>query len=100
MRRLPFQFDAAPSAAYEGGDCVEIGQSRSGSSGASDQIPLQRVMNELGAIAQAELLEDVVEVRLHRSLGDGEPLGHLGIRLAERHQTNDLRLSPGELRIG
>ena len=47
--------------------------------------------DRLGAVAQAELLEDVRDVRLHRVLADDEARGDLGVREAARDEPEHLR---------
>src|SRR5262245_39214814 len=45
----------------------------------ADDADADRIARQLDAIADLELREDVVEVGLHRALGDGETLRHLGV---------------------
>src|SRR6185295_15522024 len=65
---------------------------RSGSARAvlnAQQPELVGVACELDAIAEAELLKDVVEVGLHGPFGDREPVRHLGVAEPERDPAHD-----------
>src|SRR6187551_3093651 len=53
--------------------------------------------DRLDAVAQAELLEDVRDVRLHRRVADEELLADLGVRKAVRDQAKDLLLARRQL---
>src|SRR3989442_3990072 len=59
-----------------------------------DQSHADRVQRQLHPIADLQLLEDVVQVRLHRDLADRQPPGDLGIAEADRDVPDDLAL-PG-----
>jgi hypothetical protein len=48
----------------------------------------------LDPVAQAELLQDVRDVRLHGRLADGELAADLRIGQADRDQPQDLAFSP------
>ena len=49
-----------------------------------------------GPIAQPQLREDVVDVRLHRPLADEELGGDLGVRLALPDEREHLALAAGQ----
>src|SRR5262245_692975 len=61
-----------------------------------DDARADRVERQLHAVADAQLLEDVVEVRLHRHLGDEEVPRDLGVAHAEGDVPDDLALACGE----
>src|SRR3712207_6679030 len=53
--------------------------------------------DELDAVAEPELLEDVRDVRLHRGVADHEPLRDLRVGQPARDQPEDLVLARGEV---
>src|SRR5262249_61805846 len=61
-----------------------------------DDAGPDRVERQLDAIAQSQLLEDVVDVRLDRDLADAELPSHLGVAQPERDVAHDLPLAAGE----
>src|ERR687893_2676707 len=52
--------------------------------------------DRLRAVAGAELLHDVLDVNLHRLLGDGEPFGDVAVTVPARDQPEHLQLAPGQ----
>src|SRR5207245_11754732 len=65
----------------------------------ADQTQSDGVQREPDPIANLELVEDVVQVRLDRDLADREALRDLGVVEAEPDQPYDLTLAGGE-RLG
>src|SRR4051794_24410897 len=80
-----------------GRDRFGCGESCRRSRSRSDQAGLVGEHDELDAVAQAELLEDVRDVRLHGGVGDDERRGDLGVREALGDEPEDLLLARGEL---
>src|ERR1051326_6540150 len=62
----------------------------------ADQADAKRIERELHAVADRELVKDVVHVGLHGALANVEPLGDFAVTQAERHAANDLSLASGE----
>ncbi len=58
---------------------------------------LERVADQLGAAGEAQLLLDVGAVALHRADADVEPLGDLGIGVAQRDQAQDVALAVAQI---
>src|SRR5436190_5852611 len=57
---------------------------------------LARVVAQLDPAGDAELLEDGVQVDLHRPLGDGELIGDLFVAQAGGDEADDLQLAIGQ----
>ena len=62
------------------------------------QTLVDRVKREFQPVRHAELVEDVVQMVLHRLLADEHLLGHLPVLVALRDQADDLALALAERR--
>src|SRR5262249_13662939 len=62
----------------------------------ADDAGPDRVERQLHAITDAQLLEDVVDVRFDRHLADAQLPAHLGIAESQGDVAHDLALPPGE----
>src|SRR5271167_789052 len=61
------------------------------------QANAMRIERQFDAVADAELLKNVVEMRLDRALADREPLGHFCVAQPRGDTADDLGLAVGEL---
>src|ERR1051325_5619883 len=64
-----------------------------------DQSDTQRIEGELDTVSQRELMEDVVHVRLHRTLADSQALGDFAVAQSQRNVAHDLALAIRQLLV-